>query len=30
MARIFEECQTTLPDGSLRDTPRPELTLRAR
>lgn len=29
-ARIFEECHATLPDGSLRDQPRPELTLRAR
>jgi SulP family sulfate permease len=26
-ARIFDECQRTLPDGSLRDKPRPELTL---
>jgi len=26
-ARIFQECQTTLPDGSLRDPPRPELAL---
>ena len=26
-ARIFAECQVTLPDGSMRDTPRPELTL---
>ena len=26
-ARIFNECQVTLPDGSLRDPPRPELTL---
>jgi SulP family sulfate permease len=26
-ARIFHECQVTLPDGSLRDKPRPELTL---
>ena len=29
-ARIFTECQVTLPDGSLRDTPRPELTLTPR
>jgi len=26
-ARIFHECVTTLPDGSLRDAPRPELRL---
>jgi SulP family sulfate permease len=26
-ARIFTECQTTLPDGSLRNPPRPELQL---
>jgi SulP family sulfate permease len=26
-ARIFHECHVTLPDGSLRDKPRPELTL---
>jgi SulP family sulfate permease len=26
-ARIFDECQRTLPDGSVRDKPRPELTL---
>ena len=26
-ARIFNECHATLPDGSLRDPPRPELTL---
>jgi len=26
-ARIFSECQVTLPDGSVRDKPRPELTL---
>jgi SulP family sulfate permease len=26
-ARIFNECQVTLPDGSVRDRPRPELTL---
>jgi SulP family sulfate permease len=26
-ARIFHECQVTLPDGSLRDPPRPELAL---
>lgn len=26
-ARIFDECQSTLPDGSLRDKPRPELLL---
>ena len=26
-ARIFAECQVTLPDGSVRDKPRPELTL---
>ncbi|HEX6793394.1 MAG TPA: SulP family inorganic anion transporter [Casimicrobiaceae bacterium] len=26
-ARIFDECQRTLPDGSLRDKPRPELML---
>jgi SulP family sulfate permease len=26
-ARIFEECEPTLPDGSVRDKPRPELTL---
>ena len=26
-ARIFHECMTTLPDGSLRDAPRPELRL---
>ena len=26
-ARIFNECQVTLPDGSLRNPPRPELTL---
>jgi sulfate permease, SulP family len=25
--RIFNECQTALPDGSVRDKPRPELTL---
>jgi SulP family sulfate permease len=29
-ARIFNECQVTLPDGSLRDKPRPELTLMPR
>ena len=29
-ARIFNECQVTLPDGSLRDAPRPELTLEPR
>src|SRR6476646_5400454 len=29
-ARIFNECQVTLPDGSLRDRPRPELTLTPR
>ncbi|MFI4887496.1 MAG: SulP family inorganic anion transporter [Burkholderiales bacterium] len=29
-ARIFDECQATLPDGSLRDKPRPELTLTPR
>jgi len=29
-ARIFTECQVTLPDGSLRDKPRPELTLQPR
>ena len=29
-ARIFNECQATLPDGSLRDKPRPELTLTPR
>jgi sulfate permease, SulP family len=29
-ARIFNECQVTLPDGSLRDQPRPELTLMPR
>jgi sulfate permease, SulP family len=29
-ARIFSECQATLPDGSLRDRPRPELTLMPR
>jgi sulfate permease, SulP family len=29
-ARIFSECQATLPDGSLRDKPRPELTLMPR
>jgi SulP family sulfate permease len=29
-ARIFTECQVTLPDGSLRDPPRPELTLMPR
>jgi sulfate permease, SulP family len=29
-ARIFHECQVTLPDGSLRDKPRPELTLTPR
>jgi SulP family sulfate permease len=29
-ARIFTECQLTLPDGSLRDQPRPELTLTPR
>jgi SulP family sulfate permease len=29
-ARIFIECQVTLPDGSLRDAPRPELTLESR
>jgi len=29
-ARIFTECQVTLPDGSLRDQPRPELTLTPR
>jgi SulP family sulfate permease len=28
--RIFSECQATLPDGSLRDKPRPELTLMPR
>ena len=28
-ARIFNECQATLPDGSVRDKPRPELTLEA-
>jgi SulP family sulfate permease len=26
-ARIFRECATVLPDGSLRDPPRPELAL---
>ena len=26
-ARIFEECEPALPDGSVRDKPRPELTL---
>jgi len=29
-ARIFTECQVALPDGSLRDQPRPELTLTPR
>jgi len=29
-ARIFSECQVTLPDGSLREKPRPELTLTPR
>ena len=29
-ARIFMECQVTLPDGSPRDRPRPELTLEPR
>ena len=29
-ARIFTECQVTLPDGSARDRPRPELTLAPR
>jgi sulfate permease, SulP family len=29
-ARIFNECQVTLPDGSPRDQPRPELTLMPR
>jgi sulfate permease, SulP family len=29
-ARIFDECQVTLPDGSLRDRPRPELMLTPR
>ena len=29
-ARIFIECRVTLPDGSLRDMPRPELTLQPR
>jgi SulP family sulfate permease len=29
-ARIFTECQETLPDGSLRDKPRPALTLEPR
>jgi SulP family sulfate permease len=29
-ARIFSECQITLPDGSARDRPRPELTLEPR
>jgi SulP family sulfate permease len=29
-ARIFNECEVTLPDGSLRDKPRPELTLMPR
>ena len=29
-ARIFNECQVTLPDGSLREKPRPELTLTPR
>ena len=29
-ARIFSECQVTLPDGSARDRPRPELTLAPR
>ncbi|MEO9163527.1 MAG: sodium-independent anion transporter [Casimicrobiaceae bacterium] len=29
-ARIVNECQVTLPDGSLRDKPRPELTLMQR
>jgi SulP family sulfate permease len=29
-ARIFVECQSTLPDGSVRDKPRPELTLEPR
>ena len=29
-ARIFTECHVTLPDGSLRDRPRPELTFEAR
>ncbi|HEX6138458.1 MAG TPA: SulP family inorganic anion transporter [Casimicrobiaceae bacterium] len=29
-ARIFNECHVTLPDGSLRDEPRPELTLTPR
>jgi sulfate permease, SulP family len=28
--RIFNECQVTLPDGSVRDKPRPELTLQPR
>ena len=29
-ARIFNECEVTLPDGTLRDKPRPELTLMPR
>jgi sulfate permease, SulP family len=29
-ARIFDECHVTLPDGSLRDKPRPELMLTPR
>jgi len=29
-SRIFTECQVTLPDGSLREQPRPELTLTPR
>jgi len=29
-ARVFEECQVTLPDGSPRDRPRPEFALQGR
>jgi SulP family sulfate permease len=28
-ARVFNECQTVLPDGRPRDAPRPEFTLAA-
>jgi SulP family sulfate permease len=29
-ARVFDECQTTLPDGRLRDSPRPMFALSPR
>lgn len=29
-ARVFEECQVTLPDGSPRDKPRPDFALQGR